>query len=103
MALLDTTKSFKTKATWMSEARVGRLHKASGDIVRSGEMLRRLVLRFMPRTGDPRSVTAQGHTANARSLTSNWLKRPLEWEPSPRLGALGAAQVRLTILHLQEV
>lgn len=82
---------------------MGRLHKASGDIVRSGEILRRPVLQFIPRTGDPRGVTAQGHTANARSLTSDQLKRPPEWEPSAQARALGAVQVSLTILHLQEV
>lgn len=65
----------------MSAVRVGRLYKASDGIVRSGDVLRRLVLQFIPRTGDSRGVTAQGHTANARSLTSNQLKRPPDWEP----------------------
>lgn len=73
----DTQKSFKTKATWMSDVLVGHLPKASCEIIHSEGTRRRLVLQFILCTGDPRGVTAQGHMADVRSLTADI---PMGWD-----------------------
>ena len=72
----DTQKSFKTKATWMSDVLVGHLPKASCEIIHSEGTRSRLVLQFIRCTGDPRGVTAQGHVADVRSLTTD---TPMGW------------------------